>query len=483
MGRSILCVRAVRVLAFVCGGAAVGSPAQEPWSNRFERLQKEDIRAAAEWLRRNDPYADHFTVEDKRHAAGDYSVLALRGYPDPAIRKQAPEEALRGGGSLGVFLVYGAANQVYMVLDFRPLHALPPGAPRIAHAGEQDAVVDLWGDYDIYLGSIKYGYDLRKRRTTYKVPFVRLTFRDGTVIGTKIYYLALGDCTLPESFECRNYALGLERFSPGEKPRYELTVAPAMPDYGSKRCSESASQPPPVEHPDLPGLRHTVPSCYAFRGKDGWFVIWNEESAPRGYEMRQSGVFWVPDRGGGRFYPVPRPDVGTWRRFRGPEMEPRGWTPERVYIQNHIGAFAREDDRLWFAGTFYDGEGASGVGNLGWFDLRTRRYHLLYPPELAPWSATALLVEKDAVWIGLVRRSEGAPLGAGILRYDRATGERMRFAFPATVQCIDRFGDAVYAGASGGIYVLQDGVVRILSVEPVAPRRWDLVVRSESLSP
>ncbi|HXG33288.1 MAG TPA: hypothetical protein VNJ11_07980 [Bryobacteraceae bacterium] len=477
-----------RRLVFVCAAAASGGPAQELWGSRFEQLQKEDIRAAAEWLRRNDPFADRFRVEDKRHAAGDYSLLALSGYPDPAIRKQAPEEALRGAGSLGVFLVYGPTNQVYMVLDLRPLHALPPGAPRIAYAGEQDAVVDLWGDYNMYLGSIKYVYDLRKRRTIYKLPFIRLTFGDSTIIGPRIYYLGLGGCASSEVFECRNYALALEQFAPGEKPRYELTEVPAIPAYGPKRklalskrgitVGESCggSQPPPVEHPDFPGLRHTVPPCYAFRWRDGWYIIWNEESAPRGYGARRSGVFWVPDRGRGRFYPLPVPDVATWRRFRGAEMEP--WD-----IQNHFGAFAREGDRLWFAGTFYDGEGASGVGNLGWFDLDTRSYQLWYPPELAPWSATALFVEKDAVWIGLVQRPEGALLGGGILRYDRTTGQFTRIAVPALVNSMDRFGGAVYTGASGGIYLLRDGSVTMLSVEPVAPERWDLVVRTPSLSP
>ncbi len=486
----------VRLLALVCAGAALGSPAQEPRSSRFERLQKEDIRAAAEWLQRNDPFADHFTVVDKRQAAGDYSLLVLRAYPDLAIRKQAPEEALRGAGSVGVFLVYGATNQIHMVLDLKPLHALPPAAPQIAHAGERDAVLDLWGDYNMHLGSLKYVYDIAKRRITYKLPFFRLIFRDSTVIGSKIYYLGLGDCRHFENFECRNYALGLEQFSPDEKPRYELTGIPEISAYGPKRklvvgrrgirvgepCGGSESRPPPVEHPDLPELRHTVPSCHAFRRQNAWFVVWNEHSAPPGYATTRSGVFWIPDRGSSRFYPVPTPDGATWRRFRFAERPP-GWWPTEVNIENHIGAFAREEDRLWFAGAFYDGEGHSGVGNLGWFDLPTRSYHIWYPPELAPWSATALLVEKESIWIGLAERPEGALRSGGILRYDRATGQFSRVDIPAVVQCIDRFGDALYVGTSGAIYVLRDGAVSVLSVEPVAPRRWDLVVRQPELSP
>lgn len=74
-------------------------------------------------------------------------------------------------------------------------------------------------------------------------------------------------------------------------------------------------------------------------------------------------------------------------------------------------------------------------------------------------------------------------LGGGILRYDRTTGQFTRIAVPALVNSMDRFGGAVYAGASGGIYVLRDGSVTMLSVEPVARERWDLVVRTLSLSP
>jgi len=69
------------------------------------------------------------------------------------------------------------------------------------------------------------------------------------------------------------------------------------------------------------------------------------------------------------------------------------------------------------------------------------------------------------------------------VRYDRATGQFSRVDIPAVVHCIDRFGDALYVGTSGAIYVLRDDVVSVLSVEPVAPRRWDLVVRRLELSP
>lgn len=463
---------------------------QEVWTARSEELRKEDVRSALGWLKRNDPFAEHFVVCDKRRAGGDYSILVISAYPDRASRKQAPEETFRGAGSVGVFVVRGATNEVYLLLDLQPAHSIPPAMPQIAHASEHDLVLDYIGDYNMYLGSRKYVYDLRRRTLRYKIPFFRLTFRDSTVAGTRIYYLGLGDCVTEGSFECRNYAVGVESFAAGAKPSYELIKIPRIPPHGPPRSivvgpgkkvtvrdPAAETSAPPVEHPDLPGFRHRVPATHAFRRKGGWVVIWNEESAPRGYGPGRSGIFAISRGGRVRFFPVPVPDVETWRRLRGPEMIPRGWRAEAGSIQNHIGPFRLEGDRLWFAGTFYDGEGMSGVGNIGWFDLAALQYEIRYPAELAPWSASALLVENESVWVGLVRRPEGALAGGGILRYDRRTGAFTHFPFTAVVNSLDRMGDALYAGTSQGIYVLRDGVVTVLSVEPVVPGRWELVVR------
>jgi len=41
---------------------------------------------------------------------------------------------------------------------------------------------------------------------------------------------------------------------------------------------------------------------------------------------------------------------------------------------------------------------------------------------MADWSTTAILVDEDAVWIGLADRLEGADRSGGLLRYDRKSG-------------------------------------------------------------
>lgn len=142
-----------------------------------------------------------------------------------------------------------------------------------------------------------------------------------------------------------------------------------------------------------------------------------------------------------------------------------------------------EGSTLWFANDFYDGEGLSGVGAIGSFNVNTAEYRMEYLPEIAPWSGSAILLDGDDVWVGLMRRPEGAPYGAGLLRYNRRTGAVLRYPFPDLVHSIDRFGDALYLGTSRGLYLLRGGELTHLRFEPVAEGRWSMVVRRLPAAP
>ena len=79
-------------------------------------------------------------------------------------------------------------------------------------------------------------------------------------------------------------------------------------------------------------------------------------------------------------------------------------------IENEIGPYALAGAKLWFANSFYDSEGVSGVGAIGTFDFAARKYEMRYLPEIAPWSGSAMLLDGDDLWFGLMRRPEGAEL-------------------------------------------------------------------------
>jgi hypothetical protein len=145
-------------------------------------------------------------------------------------------------------------------------------------------------------------------------------------------------------------------------------------------------------------------------------------------------------------------------------------------IQEHFGPF-QIADRFWFAKVFYDGEGLTGVGGVGCFDSQKARYVIYSPPDLAPWSASALLVEEDAVWVGLVRHPEGGVYSGGLLRLDRQTFFPRGYPIPDVITEIARGPGGLWVATANGIYCLQDEELRRYTVEPVGSGRYRLVAR------
>jgi hypothetical protein len=94
--------------------------------------------------------------------------------------------------------------------------------------------------------------------------------------------------------------------------------------------------------------------------------------------------------------------------------------------------------------SFYDGEGMKGVGAFGYFDASTRQYTLFSLREVAAWETSALLVEKDVVWLGLDRFGEDISTSpGGLVRWDRTTHEARHYAFEFVINRIRREGDSL----------------------------------------
>ena len=67
-------------------------------------------------------------------------------------------------------------------------------------------------------------------------------------------------------------------------------------------------------------------------------------------------------------------------------------------------------------------ERRGGIGGFGYFDMDRHTWTLHSPPEVSPWSVSALLLNPNAVWLGLSRGSdEGFRESGGIVRWDRKT--------------------------------------------------------------
>ena len=160
-------------------------------------------------------------------------------------------------------------------------------------------------------------------------------------------------------------------------------------------------------------------------------------------------------------------DLGLHRR-RFQATHPLAQDIGRYTIRESIDAFVLHANRLWFGKSFYDGEGLTGVGSFGYFDIDQGNYKLIRLPDIADWSTSAILVEEGSVWIGLAQYTEGGDHGGGLLRYDRRTGETRIYPIENVITHILGHDGVIYVGAKRGrLYLLKKGsIVSRYSVEP-----------------
>lgn len=176
-----------------------------------------------------------------------------------------------------------------------------------------------------------------------------------------------------------------------------------------------------------------------------------------------------------RDHPMPQSTPAELKRAR-PRSED-GWDPEGMTIEEKPGPFQRVGNRIWFGKLFYDGEGISGVGGIGYFDTASSKYTLLSVPLMAEWSASAILVEDDAVWVGLVGYPEGEAYAGGLVRYDLKSGKSRKFPTEEVISRILRWNDRLYAATLNGAYRLRGETLTRYRVEPNINNRF--VILSE----
>jgi hypothetical protein len=325
----------------------------------------------------------------------------------------------------GVFAVAGPENRVGSVLDI----GIAPKCcgPKLRRATAHGAYIDWFSDYGMYGGSYKYVYDLSKKTPAQRWAYIRFNARSARVAPGRITFGGLYEANADLGAEHAGFKITL-LYRTAER-RWTIR------DGGDDIQSE------PVD---------------VIRLKSGRTL--KVKGQTPGHGAGDSGVE-VGDGKSTRFYPVPVPTPALHRQMR----------KERANeIENYIGPHAFDGEKLWFANKFYNGEGVSGVGAIGTFNPATGRYRMRYLPEIAPWSGSALLVNGESVWIGLMRQPEGSAYGGGLLRFDNATGEVRNYPVPGYISTISQVGAVVYLGAENGIYTLDTGTDELthITVEP-----------------
>ena len=191
-------------------------------------------------------------------------------------------------------------------------------------------------------------------------------------------------------------------------------------------------------------------------------------------------------RSSGRSDPMPSPDLprlphSTFDEFAAarPERVKNGYTRNIVTIDESVGAWQRVGDRIWFGKSFYDGEGSTGVGDLGYFDTVKKTFTFLRLPSFAPWSTSALLVDRDIAWVGLVGRYELSTRSNGLVRVDVRNGQTRRYDIHEVIDRIVRWNDTLYLSTDDGLYALRGDRLTRYRFEP-SPSR-DLVLVAQVL--
>jgi hypothetical protein len=96
--------------------------------------------------------------------------------------------------------------------------------------------------------------------------------------------------------------------------------------------------------------------------------------------------------------------------------------------------------------------------------------------ELVPWSTSALLVENDDLWLGIVTYPEGPTRSGGLLRYDFATRLTSRYEVTDMAMSLLRQNESLFIGTSNGLYVLRDGRMTRFRYEPNLEGKFEPVL-------
>jgi len=154
-------------------------------------------------------------------------------------------------------------------------------------------------------------------------------------------------------------------------------------------------------------------------------------------------------------YSLPQPSYKLFSQWR-PKRVRDGYSKDDASIESEIGPWQLVDGQLWFGLYFYDGEGSSGIGGYGTFDLATKKYQITYLKEIAGDSSSAILAEPETIWLGLVVQGEGWEFGTGLEKVGRRNNSVVRYKAPGMVNTFVRARDKVYAGTTDGLMVFDD---------------------------
>lgn len=397
-------------------------------------LHKEDVRAIERVLKARDSSLDWFQVLAKKPIDSTLSVMLVEAAPTELRPGASQPSPVVSRTQIALLVASGPRNEVRLMLDSLPLRDVS-ATPQVDQPTGRSVNLHFYSDYGIYLGSIKYFYDLAGQQPPAKIRYGILALTSSTKVrGTLRYTASFGTASqVQEGWRERHAMITIQPGAGESAPQYKIVDVPASEENGY-------AEPTPL------------------RVGGGESVIIDNQTPP-GQPHHPSSIYVIGKSGRKQRFSPPLPTMNFYRK-----MLPAKQPPAEIW--SDIGPFVLNNGKIWFASSFYDGEGVSGVGAIGTFDIASRKYHMRYMPEIRDWSGSAILLDGDQLWIGLVHHPEGADFGGGLVDYDTRTGSATKYAFRDVINTINQLGDALYCGTSDGVYVLRDRKLTQLRFEP-----------------
>jgi hypothetical protein len=424
-----------------------------------------------------------FDVVSESEVAPGYRAVILRG-TGPSTSDHKSGDFMKAE-SFGVFIVDSAGNHV-LTLDIFPTGRMLDYDVKLGEHG--DGYLTILGSGSTYGDEPmkrKYFYDIISRKVfsaftgginanfKYIIEFNGSIYCIGntdkkTAVVAKIKFPQPTNKEIETISTIQNERI--ETILDAKKYVDSLVLTSETNQYVlTKNTWERTKNPAPRKYQyqtegfaGLPEIHFWVPSYRVQKqavdveldGEMHTFLVWNNEISANGGGPNESGIYDIQGKSV-KFYPLPQPSYGLFRQFRPTRVED-GYSENETTLETEIGAFQLDGGQIMFGLGFYDGEGTTGVGGIGSFDLKSKKFEVAYLKEIAASSVYSILVEPNSIWLGLGGQPEGAVYSKGMAKVIRKSNSMVLYKEPNLVNTIVRVGRAIYAGTSDGVVIYGD---------------------------
>lgn len=155
---------------------------------------------------------------------------------------------------------------------------------------------------------------------------------------------------------------------------------------------------------------------------------------------------------------LPQPDFSEYKKYRKDDYDIELINAGISYIENKIGPYVIKNNKVIFGISFYDGEGSTGIGGVGFYNIDKRKYDIHYIDEIANQSIGKMFLYNNDLWCTLYQGGEGAKYYHGVMKYNIKTKKVKVYDVLGEVDAIVPWKDVVFINTKKGFYQIKDGI-------------------------